>query len=131
VIIARLLALLSLHVMSAQSKVQKPPEKGAGPPQVHKPVRKYKAEEISIDLLVTRAHNILGAKPFRFRLEVAAAVLKGEDVIIDVGTGCGKTLCFTLPLLLEATDIAMIVSPLSALMIDQVSQSSANSFDSL
>lgn len=98
---------------------------------MHKPVRKYKAEEISIDLLVTRAHNILGAKPFRFRLEVAAAVLKGEDVIIDVGTGCGKTLCFTLPLLLEATDIAMIVSPLSALMIDQVSQSSANSFDSL
>ncbi|KAJ6604921.1 P-loop containing nucleoside triphosphate hydrolase protein [Mycena sp. CBHHK59/15] len=46
-----------------------------------------------------------------------------SDVIIDVGTGCGKTLCFTLPLLLEATDIAMIVSPLSALMIDQAQSS--------
>ncbi|KAJ7328238.1 hypothetical protein DFH08DRAFT_636838, partial [Mycena albidolilacea] len=57
--------------------------------------------------------------PFKYQLEIAAAVLQGEDVIIDVGTGCGKTLCFTLPLLLSAENISMIVSPLSALMIDQ------------
>ncbi|KAJ7640072.1 P-loop containing nucleoside triphosphate hydrolase protein [Mycena polygramma] len=105
--------------MPAQSKVQQPPATNAGPPPVYKPVRKYKGDEINIDLLVARAEEILRAKPFRFQLEVAAAVLRGEDVIIDVGTGCGKTLCFTLPLLLEATDIAMIVSPLSALMVDQ------------
>jgi superfamily II DNA helicase RecQ len=110
--------------MPAQSKVQEPHTTNDGPPQGHKPVRKYKAEEIKIDLLVTRTHENLCTKPFRFQLEVAAAVLRGEDVIIDVGTGCGKMLCFTLPLLLEATDIAMIVSPLSALMIDQVSQRS-------
>jgi len=105
--------------MPAQSKSQKRPEANPEPPKVYKPVRKYKSEEINVDLLVARAHEILGAKPFHFQLEVAAAVLRGEDVIIDVGTGCGKTLCFTLPLLLEATDISMIVSPLSALMIDQ------------
>ncbi|KAJ7807439.1 hypothetical protein B0H14DRAFT_2381275, partial [Mycena olivaceomarginata] len=58
-------------------------------------------------------------KPFQFQLEAAAAILRGEDLIIDVGTGAGKTLCFTLPLLLNTEDISMIVSPLSALMIDQ------------
>ncbi|KAJ7869594.1 P-loop containing nucleoside triphosphate hydrolase protein [Mycena olivaceomarginata] len=95
----------------------------SGPPKAHKPVRKYKAPDININLLVARAHEILCARPFRFQVDVAAAVLRGEDVIIDVGTGGGKTLCFTLPLLLEATDIAMIVSPLSALMIDQAQSS--------
>lgn len=109
--------------MPAQSKIQKPPAKEPDPPKKYKPVHKYKPEEIDIDLLVRRAHEILAAKPFQFQLEVAAAVLRGEDVIIDVGTGCGKTLCFTLPLLLDAEDISMIVSPLSALMIDQVSPS--------
>ncbi|KAJ7431578.1 hypothetical protein B0H11DRAFT_1637650, partial [Mycena galericulata] len=39
-------------------------------------------------------------------------------------TRCGKTLCFTLPLLLNAEDISMIVSPLSALTIDQASSTS-------
>jgi len=59
-------------------------------------------------------------KPFQWQLEIAAAVLCGEDVIIDVGTGSGKTLCFALPLLLHETDIVLVVSPLTALMIDQV-----------
>ncbi|KAJ7686107.1 hypothetical protein B0H17DRAFT_1137137 [Mycena rosella] len=86
-------------------------------------VRNYKAEEINVDL-VARAHEVLCAKLFRFQLEVAAAILRGGDVIIDVGTGCGKTPCFTLPLLLNATKIAMIVSPLSALMIDQAARPS-------
>jgi superfamily II DNA helicase RecQ len=51
---------------------------------------------------------------------VTAAILRGKDVIIDVGTGCSKKLCFTLPILLNATDISMIVLLLSALIIDKV-----------
>ncbi|KAJ7803828.1 P-loop containing nucleoside triphosphate hydrolase protein [Mycena olivaceomarginata] len=81
--------------------------------------RKYKPEEIDLDLLAKKATEVLSAKPFQFQLEAAAAILHGEDLIIDVGTGAGKTLCFTLPLLLNTEDISMIVSPLSALMIDQ------------
>ncbi|KAJ7745851.1 hypothetical protein DFH07DRAFT_776615 [Mycena maculata] len=38
--------------MPAQSKVQQPPATNAGPPPVYKPVRKYKGDEINIDLLV-------------------------------------------------------------------------------
>ena len=35
-------------------------------------------------------------------------------------TGSGKTLCFSLPLILNDTDMVLTVSPLTALMIDQV-----------
>ncbi|KAJ7858945.1 hypothetical protein B0H14DRAFT_2747781 [Mycena olivaceomarginata] len=92
--------------MPTHSKVQNPSVADPGPPKVYKP--------ISLDILIARADEILGTKPFTFQLEAAAAVLRGEDIIIDVGTGCGKTLCFTLPLLLDATDISLIVSPLTA-----------------
>ncbi|KAJ7796711.1 P-loop containing nucleoside triphosphate hydrolase protein [Mycena olivaceomarginata] len=105
--------------MSTHSKVLKPSVTDPGPPKVYKPVRKYKSDEISLDHLVARAGEVLSTKPFLFQLEAAAAVLRGEDEIIDVGIGCGKTMCFTLPLLLDPTDISLIVSPLSALMIDQ------------
>jgi superfamily II DNA helicase RecQ len=46
-------------------------------------------------------------------------------VVLDVGTGSGKTLCFSLPLLNEK-DISITVSPLTALMIDQVSASQSS-----
>ncbi|KAJ6514376.1 hypothetical protein C8R47DRAFT_1064134 [Mycena vitilis] len=63
--------------MPAQSKVQQPPATDAGPPPVYKPVRKYKGDEINIDLLAAHAEEILRAKPFCFQLEVAAAGVYG------------------------------------------------------
>ena len=56
---------------------------------------------------------------------MGAAALCEEDVIVDVGTGSGKTLAFEIPLVLHATDIFLRVTPLTALMIDQASGSSA------
>lgn len=88
---------------------------------VRKHVRKYKPEEIDLEQLSRCAEEVLNKKPFLWQLEVAVAILCGEDVIVDVGTGCGKTLCFILPLFLATEDIVVVVSPLSALMIDQVS----------
>ncbi|KZT27988.1 P-loop containing nucleoside triphosphate hydrolase protein [Neolentinus lepideus HHB14362 ss-1] len=82
-------------------------------------VQRYTDETIKLEDLTARAATILGKRPFPWQLEVAAAVLKGEDVILDVGTGSGKTLCFCLPLLKDEKDISLIVSPLTALMIDQ------------
>jgi superfamily II DNA helicase RecQ len=102
--------------MSPQSKLQ-----GTLPSRPPKPRKTYKADEIDLELLASLSQTKLDVKPFRFQLEVAAAILRGEDVIADVGTGGGKTLCFTLPLLLNEHDITIIVSPLTALMIDQVS----------
>lgn len=48
------------------------------------------------------------------------SVLCGEDFIVDVGTESGKTLCFSLPLILHDTNIVLTISPLTAFMIDQV-----------
>ncbi|KAF8887041.1 hypothetical protein CPB84DRAFT_1627639, partial [Gymnopilus junonius] len=53
--------------------------------------------------------------PFRWQLDAAAAILCGKDVVLDIGTGSGKTLYFSLPLLLNEKDISISVLPLTAL----------------
>ena len=55
--------------------------------------------------------------------------MEGRDVFISLPTGSGKSLCFSVPVLLYAFDylhkrvgsIVIVVSPLIALMKDQVS----------
>lgn len=54
------------------------------------------------------------------QLEVVLAALKGESVLLVSPTGSGKTLCFQLPTLMR-DGTAFIISPLKALMSDQVS----------
>ena len=85
-------------------------------------VRHYKPEEIDIKKLVEKADQIFHKWPFEWQLDVPRVVLCGEDVVVDVGTGSGKTLCFSLPLLLDemGTEIILTISPLTVLMIDQV-----------
>lgn len=89
-------------------------------PAQSKKVRKYKPEEVNLDNLAAKCRQILHRTPFTWQLEIARSVLCGEDVVVDVGTGSGKTMCFALPLLQDDTDIVVIVSPLTALMTDQV-----------
>ena len=83
-------------------------------------VRIFNAGEVNIEILAERALAVLRRRPFPWQLETAEAILRGEDVIIDVGTGSGKTLCFALPLLTNETDMVIVVSLLTALMVDQV-----------
>jgi ATP-dependent helicase YprA (DUF1998 family) len=83
-------------------------------------VKQYTAEELDINLISDKAYEKLRKRPFRWQLEAAAAILCGKDVVLDVGTGSGKTLCFSLPLLLNERDVSLTISPLTALMIDQV-----------
>ena len=80
----------------------------------------FNAGEVNIEILVERALAVLHRKRFPWQLETAEAILHGEDVIIDVGTGSGKTLCFALLLLTNETDMVIVVSLLMALMVDQV-----------
>lgn len=56
--------------------------------------------------------------------EIIRSVLAGENVLVIMPTGAGKSLCYQLPaLLMEGT--ALVVSPLIALMKNQVDQMQA------
>ena len=54
------------------------------------------------------------------QLETIACVLRGEDVLTILPTGGGKSLCYQLPALLAEQGTTMVISPLIALMKDQV-----------
>ncbi|XP_073712966.1 ATP-dependent DNA helicase Q5 [Misgurnus anguillicaudatus] len=66
--------------------------------------------------------NHFGFDKFRSQQQedVVKAVLKGDrDVFVCMPTGAGKSLCYQLPALL-ATGITLVISPLIALIQDQV-----------
>ncbi|KAJ7766217.1 hypothetical protein B0H16DRAFT_1218300, partial [Mycena metata] len=66
-----------------------------------------------------RARIRLGRTPHEFQTRFFSNVMQGKDVILDVGTGSGKSLCFDLPVLMNKQDIVLVVSPLTALMLEQ------------
>lgn len=53
--------------------------------------------------------------------EIAQALLQGEDTLVVLPTGAGKSLCFQLPALL-AEGVTLVISPLVALMENQVQE---------
>jgi ATP-dependent DNA helicase RecQ len=54
--------------------------------------------------------------------EVVRALAAGRDVCVVMPTGGGKSLCYQLPAVLDERRTAVVVSPLIALMQDQVAQ---------
>ncbi|MGO9772988.1 MAG: DNA helicase RecQ [Roseiarcus sp.] len=68
---------------------------------------------------LARVYGFSGFRPGQE--EVVAAVLNGEDVLAVMPTGSGKSLCFQLPALARR-GLTLVVSPLIALMRDQVAQ---------
>ncbi|MFP4394390.1 MAG: RecQ family ATP-dependent DNA helicase [Anaerolineales bacterium] len=54
------------------------------------------------------------------QVETMACVLRQEDVLTILPTGGGKSLCYQLPALLAESGVTLVISPLIALMKDQV-----------
>jgi len=78
-----------------------------------------------MDILHTLEHYF-GHKTFRpLQKEVVDAILNKQDVLMILPTGGGKSLCYQLPTLLME-GITVVISPLLALMHDQVLALRAN-----
>jgi len=72
--------------------------------------------------LLFRLKTIFGYDSFRpLQREIIEASMAGRDVLALLPTGGGKSLCFQLPAL-ERQGLTLVVSPLVALMKDQVDQ---------
>src|SRR3954469_11962953 len=65
-------------------------------------------------------HELFGFPAFRRgQREAVEAALAGRDALVVMPTGSGKSLCYQLPALMR-DDLTVVVSPLVALMQDQV-----------
>jgi len=73
----------------------------------------------AVDLTASLREHF-GFRSFRpGQLEACQAALADRDVLVVIPTGSGKSLCYQLPALLR-DDLTVVVSPLVALMQDQV-----------
>jgi ATP-dependent DNA helicase RecQ len=62
--------------------------------------------------------------------DIIAAVMAGEDVLVLMPTGGGKSLCFQLPTLMRP-GLCLVITPLIALMQDQVAQLKRRGIDAV
>ncbi|KKZ65175.1 hypothetical protein EMCG_08995 [[Emmonsia] crescens] len=87
------------------------------------PLRQNKRQPIDIDFTLRR---VFGKKAFRpLQREVIEAAIEGHDVFLQAATSFGKSLCFQLPAIV-GHGVTVVVSPLLALMVDQVAALEAN-----
>lgn len=73
--------------------------------------------------------SVFGHASFRaFQEDAVDAILSGRDVMMILPTGAGKSLCYQLPSLLM-NGVTVVISPLLALMHDQITALSAFGID--
>ena len=74
-------------------------------------------------------HSVFGYQAFRSgQEEVIQAALNGQDSLVVMATGSGKSLCYQIPALCF-NGLTLVISPLISLMKDQVDQLLANGIE--
>jgi len=77
------------------------------------------------DSLAQLLHSVFGFARFRANQEaVCRAAVDGRDLLLVMPTGAGKSLCYQLPAI-ALGGTALVISPLIALMEDQVAKLAA------
>ena len=74
--------------------------------------------------LLARFYGYRSFRPGQY--EVIEAVANGRDAVVLMPTGGGKSLCYQIPALMADRGVAIVVSPLIALMQDQTQALQAN-----
>ncbi len=115
------------YVREVVGKVGQKPIQKASAPQPPPPPPPEPVDLTSKDL-PTLLRDAFGFSEFRPSQEaVCQAVVDGKDVLLVMPTGAGKSLCYQLPgLALGGT--TLVISPLIALMEDQVAKLQARGF---
>ncbi|KAM3964263.1 recQ5 helicase [Aphomia sociella] len=76
-----------------------------------------------MDNVIEKLNHYFGHRKFKSELQEQAvrAIARGvHDVYVSMPTGSGKSLCFQLPAMLQDNKVAIVFSPLLALIKDQI-----------
>src|ERR1700686_1188697 len=73
--------------------------------------------------ILSALHRYWGYPSFRpLQEQVVNSLLAGRDACVVMPTGGGKSLCYQLPAAMSSDKTVIVISPLIALMQDQVAQ---------
>jgi ATP-dependent DNA helicase RecQ len=87
------------------------------------PSSMYSIDMTSESALLETLQRFWGYDSFRpLQDRIVRSILTGRDACVVMPTGGGKSLCYQLPAALSTGQVAVVISPLIALMQDQVAQ---------